>query len=113
MISTGYGPSARQCGMIFNGDPEKWEQWECKYLAYMNIKKLKKVVLPDGGTATPEQLEEAFSEMVHLLDERSLNLIMRDAKDNGREALKILREHYAGRSKQRIVSLYKTLCNLH
>ena len=26
--------------------------------------------------------------------------------------MRILRDHYAGRGKQRIVSLYKTLCNL-
>ena len=107
---TGYGPPAR--GLYFDGDAQKWEEWEVKFLAYMNLKKLKKVVMPDGGPTTPAKLEEAFSELVQFLDSRSLQLIMRDGKDNGREAMRILRDHYAGRGKQRIVSLYKTLCNL-
>ena len=72
----------------------------------------KKVITPDGGPTTAAKLEEAFSELVQFLDSRSLHLIMREAKDNGREAMRILREHYAGRGKQRIVSLYKSLCSL-
>ena len=78
---TGYGPPAR--GLYFDGDAQKWEEWEVKFLAYMNLKKLKKVVMPDGGQTTPAKLEEAFSEMVQFLDSRSLQLIMRDGKDNG------------------------------
>ena len=108
--SIGYGPPGR--GLYFDGDASKWEEWECKFLAYLNLKKLKKVVLEDGGQTTALKLEEAFSEMVQYLDSRSLHLVMRDARDNGREAMKILREHYAGRGKQRIVSLYKSLCTI-
>ena len=107
---TGYGPTAR--GLFFDGDSNKWEEWEVKFLAYMNLKKLKKVIMQDGGQTTPAKLEEAFSELVQFLDSRSLHLVMRDARDNGREAMKILRDHYAGRGKQRIVSLYKTMCNM-
>ena len=109
-FSTGYGPPAR--GLYFDGDSNKWEEWEVKFLAYMNLKKLKKVIMQDGGQTTPAKLEEAFSELVQFLDSRSLHLVMRDARDNGRKAMKILRDHYAGRGKQRIVSLYKTLCNM-
>ena len=108
--STGYGPQIR--AVNFDGDVSKYEEWECKFLAYMHLKKLKKVILPDGGQTTAAKLEEAYSELVQVLDSRSLNLIMRDARDDGREAMRILREHYAGRSKQRIVSLYKSICNL-
>ena len=43
--STGYGPPAR--GLYFDGDSNKWEEWEVKFLAYMNLKKLKKVVMPN------------------------------------------------------------------
>ena len=107
---TGYGPQTRT--LHFDVDVNKYEEWECKFLAYMHLKKLKRVILPDGGQTTALKLEEAYSELVQVLDSRSLNLIMRDAQNDGREALKILREHYAGRSKQRIVSLYKSLCNL-
>ena len=98
---TGYGP-AQRC--IFDGDEEKYEHWECKMLAYMKLRKLKHVILP-GAPASAEKKEEAFSELVGMLDDRSLNLIMNDAKDDGRRALEILREHYAGRGKQRILSL--------
>ncbi|XP_034087587.1 uncharacterized protein LOC117556386 [Gymnodraco acuticeps] len=37
---------------------------------------------------------------------------MRDAPDNAREALKILRGYYAGRGKPRIINLYATLTSL-
>ncbi len=37
---------------------------------------------------------------------------MRDAKRNGRKALEILREHYAGKDKPRVVSLYCELSSL-
>ena len=121
---TGYGPSARN-SCVFDGDESKYELWETKMLAYMKLKKLKKVMLPatadettteDSVTTTTaptdDKKEEAFSELIFLLDERSQNLIMRDAKDDGRKALAILRQHYAGHGKQRIISLYITLTSL-
>ena len=37
---------------------------------------------------------------------------MRDARDDGRKALKILREHYAGSSKPKIITLFTQLTNL-
>jgi hypothetical protein len=37
---------------------------------------------------------------------------MRDAVDDGRRALGILREHYAGRGKPRIIALYTELTSL-
>ena len=109
MNSTGYGTSR----LLFNGDADKYEQWEVKMLAYMKLRKLKDVILPTSTTiASADKKEEAFSELVQLLDDRSLNLVMRDARDDGRAALKILREYYAGSGKQRIITLYTTLTNL-
>ena len=105
---TGYGPNAH---LMFDGDEQKWEQFECKFLAYMKIKNLKYVVASDMP-ASADKREEAYSELVQCLDERSLNLIMRDARDDGRLAMQILREHYAGRGTQRILSLYATLSSL-
>ena len=116
MSSTGYGhqgTSAHQ-RLLFNGDAEKYEQWEIKMLAYMKLRKLKDTILPDSDVeTTADKKEEAFSELVQLLDDRSLNLIMRDAKDDGRAALEILRNHYAGCGKQRIISLYTSLTSLN
>ena len=37
---------------------------------------------------------------------------MRDAKDKGREAFQILRTHYRGKDKQRIITLYTELTSL-
>lgn len=37
---------------------------------------------------------------------------MRDAADDGRKALKILREHYAGKGKPRVISLCTELTSL-
>ena len=34
--------------------------------------------------------EEAYAELVQLLDDRSLSLVIREAKDSGRKALRIL-----------------------
>ena len=110
--SIGYGPSTAG-RLLFDGDENRYEQWECKILAYMKIRKLKDVISPDSSSfASAERKEEAFAELVQFLDDRSLNLVMRDAKDDGRQALKILREHYAGSGTQRIISLYTTLTSL-
>jgi len=37
---------------------------------------------------------------------------MQDAKDNGKKALEILRQHYAGSEKPRIIALYTELTSL-
>ena len=37
---------------------------------------------------------------------------MNDAKDRGRDALSLLRDHYRGSGKPRILTMYTNLCNL-
>ena len=78
-------------------------------LAFMKIKDLKEAILP-GTIASAERKEMAYAQLVQFLDRKSLNLVMHDAKDDGRKALEIL--HYAGTGKQRIISMYTTLCSL-
>ncbi|KAL9966543.1 hypothetical protein ACROYT_G024631 [Oculina patagonica] len=56
--------------------------------------------------------EETFLELIQFLDDKSLSLVMRDAQDDGRKALKILRAHYAGTGKPRVISLYAELTSL-
>ena len=76
------------------------------------LKKLKKYILPTDGDATaadPDKNEEGFAELVQFLDDTSLGLVIRDARDDGKKALEILREHYAGSGKPRIISLYTQL----
>ena len=109
MSLTGYGAHA---ALHFDGNEEKYELWECRFLSYMRIKKLKKAISPDGPAVSTEEKEDAFAELVQHIDERSLALIMRDAKDDGRKALKILRNHYAGYGKPRVLSMFRKLTSL-
>ena len=55
---------------------------------------------------------DAFAQLIQCLDDRSLSLVMRDAKDDGRKALKILKNHYMGNSKPCVLTLYTELTSL-
>ena len=80
-----------------------------KFLGYMRLQTLHEVVVrvesekeaPDAG-----KLANAFVELVQCLDDGRLALVIREAKDDGRKALQLLREHYQGKGKPRIVALY-------
>ena len=99
-IATGYGPSAGgYARLIFDGDERKYDTWEVKFLAYMRLLKLKNVILP-------------LAKLVQFLDDKSLSLVMRDAADDGKKALEILRQHYAGTGKPQIITLYTELTSL-
>ena len=80
----------------------------------MRIQKLDQIILQDGelDEAGRSKNADAFAEIVQCLDDRSLCLVMREAKDDGRAALKILREHYCSKGKPRIVALYTELTSL-
>ena len=100
--------------MIFDGNEKNYEILEVKMLSYMLLRGLKEVIDPSDPTdeLTGDDIVlngEAFAELVQFLDTTSLSLIIRDARNNGREALRILRQHYAGTAKPRLVSLYTTL----
>ncbi len=114
--STGYGLSSshgRWNNLQFTGDERKYEQWEVKFMGYMRLKNLKAVINPSAtDEVNAEKNEECFAELIQFLDDRSLSLVMRDARDKGREALTILREHYRGKGKQRIICLYTELTSL-
>ena len=59
-----------------------------------------------------EKNAEAYAELIQFLDDKSLSLVMRDAADDGRKALRIFREHFAGSSTPRIISPYTELTSL-
>lgn len=118
---TGYGPRAvtggRFARLVFDGDERKFEQWLMKFLGYMRLNKLKDVISPTDPATPPaedfaEKNEEAYAELIQFLDDKSLSLVMRDAVDDGQKALKILKEHYAGKGKPRIIALYTELTTL-
>ena len=78
---TGYGPRSR---LIFDGDERRYELWEAKFYGYLHTLKLKKELekdVPDAGKNA-----DIDAELIQLLDGRSLALIMRDAKDDGKKS---------------------------
>lgn len=74
--------------------------------------RLKTTTLPSEEPPDEAKNEEPYAELIQFLDNKGLSLVMRDATDDGRKALKILREHYASQSNQRIITLYTELTSL-
>ena len=90
----------------FDGTPKSFEAFEVKFKAYLRLKKIKLDVVSEGQE---EENEEIFAELVQMLDPSSLALIMRDGAEDGRKAMKILRDHYLPKGKPRIIALYTEL----
>ena len=89
--ATGYGPSRHRVP-VFDGDETNYELWEIKFLGYMRLRGLHSVIVKPAGeeqanAPNEDKLAEAFAELIQCLDDRSLSLIIRDAKDDGRKAL--------------------------
>jgi hypothetical protein len=84
----------------------------------MRLQKLHDVIDPPPDEEGKEVVvdaaknADAFAELIQCLDDRSLALVMRDAKNKGKEALKILKDHYLSKGKCRIISLYTELTSL-
>lgn len=99
---------------MFDGDETKYEIWETKVLGYLHLLGLRDTVLKEPNSeaevaADGKKNADSYAELIQFLDDKSLSLIMRDAPDNGRRALEILRDYYAGKGKPRIINLYTTL----
>ncbi|KAL7637430.1 UNVERIFIED_CONTAM: hypothetical protein RMT77_012158 [Armadillidium vulgare] len=107
-ITTGYGPRR----LYFDGDVEKYELWEVKFLGHLRLQNLLHVINDSTADADGDDNAKVFAELVLVLDDRSLSLIIRDAKDDGKKALKILHDHYLGSSKPRVIALYTELTSL-
>lgn len=108
---------SRYSRLQFDGDERKYEIWETKFLGHLRLQGLKDVILKAEGDEEADGEDddknaEAYAELIQFLDDKSLSLVMRDAVDDGRKALKILRGHYAGVGKPRIISLYTELTSL-
>ena len=88
-------------------------------MGHLRLQGLKDVILNEPTTEEEDELQqdarknaEAYAELIQFLDDKSLSLVMRDAADDGREALQILRDYYQGKGKPRIISLYTELTSL-
>ena len=113
---TGYRPSSsriRRYRLEFNGDESKYELWEVKFLGHLRLQKLYSVITAAvSDVVDADKNAEVFAELVQCLDDRSLSLAIREAKDDGRKALGILRDHYLSKGMPRIISLYTELTSL-
>ncbi|KAF2346677.1 Zinc finger CCHC-type [Trinorchestia longiramus] len=105
---TGYGPS----NLTFDGNDERYELGEVKFRAYLDLKSLNSVLEGEESSLDVVKNKQVFSELVQTLDDKSLSLIIRDAYGDGRKSMKILRDHYLGSSKPRIIALYCELAAL-
>ena len=74
--------------------------------------KLKTTILPSEEPPDEANNEERYVELIQFLDNKGLSLVMRDAANDSRRALKILWEHYASQSNPRIITLYTELTSL-
>lgn len=114
--------SSRWARLLFSGDEKDYELWETRFLGHLRLQGLKDTILekpePQGDGAEEARAEdkkknaEAYAELIQFLDDKSVSLIMREAADDGRAALEILRDYYAGTGKPRIISLYTELTSL-
>ena len=104
---TGYGSRLR---LIFDGDERRYESWGAKFYGCLHTLKLKKELekdVPDAGKNA-----DVYAELIQLLDDRRLALIMRDAKEDGKKALQILKEHYMSQGKPKVIALCTELTNI-
>ena len=82
------------------------------FFTFMRIQNLHETIARTTGAVDGAKNAETYAELVQFLDDRSLSLVMRDAKDDGRAALKILRGHYLSKSKPKVIALYTELTSL-
>lgn len=107
--------TSRWSRLVFDGDEKNYELWETKFLGHLYLQGLKETILSESFEEDEEDTAknaEAYAELIQFLDDKSLSLVMREAADDGRAALKILREYYAGKGKPRVISLYTELTSL-
>lgn len=104
--------SSRWSRLVFDGDEKNYEIWETKFLGHLCLQGLKETILGEDEEEDEKKNAEAYAELIQFLDDKSLSLVMRQADDDGRGALKILREYYAGKGKPRIINLYTELTSL-
>ena len=114
------GPRRKDYGsrwnrLLLDGNETKYEIWETKFLIHLRTVVLKDAILNknlNGVETDTERNEEARGEFIQFLDDNRLSLSTREASDNGREALRILRDHYSSKWKPRIIPLNTEIISL-
>ena len=103
----GYGTQ----NLVFSGESGDFELWSVKFKGMIRLQKLH-TILESEGEVDPDKNAQVFAHLVQCLDDKSINLVIRDAMNKGREAFRILEDHHIGASKPRIISLYTELTTL-
>ena len=89
------GPSRPR--LYFNRDGDTFAMWKTHFINYIDMlnKEIHDAILP--RTAATQKSDEAreknrkaYTELVQVLEETSLQLIMTDCKNNGQAAFKVL-----------------------
>jgi hypothetical protein len=93
--------------------------WETRFTSYLYTldKGVHKAILPpqehvDDDADFDAKNRWAYAELVQVLDERSLQIIMADSPNDGRNSLKTLKQHYASTEKPRVLKLYEELTTI-
>lgn len=109
---TGYGPRRNTKGrwqrLVFDADENNYKLWEVKFLSHLRIMGLKDTIL-SADEPGMENNAECYAELIQFCGDKSLLLVMWDAADDSRKALRILRDHCASKGKPRIITLYTVL----
>ncbi|KAK0135362.1 hypothetical protein N1851_028778 [Merluccius polli] len=95
-----------------DGTEDKYDLWETRFLSPERHHFERCPLARAAIAADPAKNAECYAQLVNALDDKSLSLIRHDAADDGRKALKLLREHYSGKSKPRILNLYTSLTTI-
>ena len=84
-----------------------------KFLRYLRIQHLHQIILsPTDQSDDVDFIEKnavIFTELIQYLDNKNLLLVLRNARDNGRKALTISREHYLSKGKLKVISFHTEL----
>ena len=85
-------------------------------MRYLRIQHLHQIILSPTDQSDDidfvEKNATVFAELIQYLDDKSLSLVIRNTRDNGRKALTILRDHYLSKGKPKVISLYTELTSL-
>ena len=105
--------------LYFNGDSSQFKVWETRFTNYLYTldKSIYKALMPkvngvNDDADFDDKNRRAYAELVQVLDEKSMMMIINDNSNDGRQAFKTLRAHYASTEKPRVLTLYEELTTL-
>ena len=116
-LTEGYGPSVAKFFKQFSGQSEDYEIWEDTFHAALRLLKLHLVFeknrhLRPAEYKINDDNQSVYDYLTLCLDKNSVAIIRRPAKDDGVNALKVLRQHHMRETHQRTYLHLQTLFNL-